>query len=640
MILTTVVAAIVLGIAAQILAERTKVPAILPLLAAGILAGPELWSMLGVHVAPLVDPEAMGGGLEVLIHLGIALILFEGGLSLDPRQLRRVGGAVRNLLSVGIAVTAVGAAWLFHVLLSMPWSTSALFGAIVTVTGPTVIAPLLRHMIVPRPVATVLVSEGLIIDPIGAVLAYLVLQTIDRPGVPMGVLGRELAWLVVIGAVVGFAAGSAAKLVIGSRRTGDDIRNLTILAILLFAYVVAEHQAPQSGILAAVVMGFTMSAADIPDLVRLREFKGQLTVLLISVLFVLLAAQLDLRTLDDLGWRGLVVVGGLILLVRPLAVALSIPGRELDLAGRSVVALTAPRGIVAAAVASLASRQLRQAGVAGASALEGMVYLTILVTGVWATGMSIVLPRVLGYARDPKRRLTVLVGAHALSEALAGVLLDEGRAVTVLDSAPGKLARLSERGVGAVRGDAQDAASFERAGVQRDTQVVALTTNDELNLLVAELVRDELGVEHPAVALDQPSEEFGRVRRAWVDLVGGRPLDLGLWIRRFEAGQALLATVGLSEPKALEALRLQMGFPLGPSSGPDGEEGDEDRVVPLIAWSDGAPSFRLDSRDTEAFRAFERLTVMVAGRHVPEALAPFVVRAGGAEDDAGGGGAS
>ena len=633
MILTTVVAAIVLGIAAQILAERTKLPAILPLLAAGILAGPELWRLLGVQVAPLVDPAALGGGLEVLIHLGIALILFEGGLSLDPRQLRRVGGAVRNLLSVGIAVTAVGAAWLFHALLAMPWSTSALFGAIVTVTGPTVIAPLLRHMIVPRPVATVLVSEGLIIDPIGAVLAYLVLQTIDRPGVPMEVLGRELVWLVVIGAVVGFAAGSAAKLVIGSRRTGDDIRNLTILAILLFAYLLAEHQAPQSGILAAVVMGFTMSAADIPDLVRLREFKGQLTVLLISVLFVLLAAQLDLRTLDDLGWRGLVVVGGLILLVRPLAVALSIPGRDLDLAGRSVVALTAPRGIVAAAVASLASRQLRQAGVAGASALEGMVYLTILVTGVWATAMAVVLPRALGYARDPKRRLTVLVGAHAFSEALAGVLLGEGRAVTLLDSAPGKLEDLRERGVGAVRGDARDAASFERAGVQRDTQVVALTTNDELNLLVAELVRDELGVEHPAVALDRPSEEFGRVRRAWVDLVGGRPLDLGRWIRRFEAGQALLATLDLAGPEALEALRLQAGDPAGGPAGGPGARDRTERVVPIVGWADSTPSFRIDPKDVEALGAFERLTVMVAGERLPEVLAPFVARPPGDDED-------
>ncbi len=608
--LQTIVAAIVLGIAAQILAERFRVPAILPLLAAGILAGPGLWRLLGVHVAALVDPDALGGGLEVLIHLGIALILFEGGLSLDPRQLRRVGGAVRNLLSVGLAVTAVGAAWLFHALLAMPWSTSALFGAVVTVTGPTVVGPLLRHMIVPRRVATVLVSEGLIIDPIGAVLAYLVLQTIDRPGVPAEVLGREVVWLVVIGAVIGFAAGSAAKLVIGSRRTGDDIRNLTILAILLFAYSLAEHQAPQSGIIAAVVMGFTMSAADIPDLVRLREFKGQLTVLLISVLFVLLAAQLDLATLDDLGWRGLLVVGGLILLVRPAAVALSVPRRELDLAGRAVVALTAPRGIVAAAVASLAARQLRQAGVAGASALEGMVYLTILVTGVWATGMAVILPRALGYARDPRRRFTVLVGAHAFTEALARVLFAAGRAVTVLDSAPGKLEGLREHGIGAVRGDARDAASFERAGVQRDTQVVALTTNDELNLLVAELVRDELGVEHPAVALDRPSEEFGRVRRAWIDLVGGRALGLGRWIRRFEAGQAVLATLDLGGPEALEALRLQVG-------------GESDGVVPIVAWRDATPTFHLDPKDPEAFDGFDRLTVMVAGEGLPEALAPF-----------------
>jgi len=608
-ILTTVVAAVVLGIAAQMVAERLKLPAILPLLLFGILAGPELWPLVGLHTTGLIAPHALGEGLEVLIHLGIALILFEGGLSLDPRHLRRVGKAVRNLLSLGMVITWVGAAWLFQAVTGMPWSTAALFGAIVTVTGPTVVSPLLRHMVVPRKVSTVLVSEGLIIDPIGAVLAYLVLQTIERPGVPIEGLLQDVVWLVFIGSVFGFAAGSAAKLVVRSRLAGGELRNLCILAILLLCYAVSESQAPESGILAAVVMGFTMSALDIPDLVRLRAFKEQLTVLIISVLFVLLAGQLDLEAVIGLGWRGVLVVAGLVLVIRPLAVFLSVPPAQLDLRARTVVALTAPRGIVAAAVASLSARSLTESGIGGGGSLEGMVYLTIILTGAWATAMAVVLPRALGYASDPRRRLTVVVGANALSQEIARLFRARGASVAMVDSASGKLERMRQEGVEVVRGDARDGMTFDLAGVQRDTRVLALTTNDELNLLVAELVRDEFGVEHPVVGLHRPSEEFGKVRRAWIDLLGGRGLDLSRWIRRIEGGNARLVTVHLGAEGSRETLRLSLGR-------------ERDPAVAVVGWKGGQPTFQVGE---EALEGLEDVTLLVAGEAVPEELAPFAV---------------
>jgi len=616
-ILTTVVTAVVLGIAAQMAAERLKVPAILPLLLLGILAGPELWPLLGLDLPGLMQPHSLGEGLEVLIHLGIALILFEGGLSLDPRHLRRVGGAVRNLLTIGMLITAVGSAWLFRAVTDMPWSTAALFGAIVTVTGPTVISPLLRHMVVPRRVSTVLISEGLIIDPLGAVLAYLVLQAIERPGIPFEGLLQDVVWLIFIGSVFGFAAGSAAKVVVRSRLAGGELRNLCILAILLLCYAICESQAPESGILAAVVMGFTMSATDIPDLVQLRAFKGQLTVLLISVLFVLLAGQLDLAAVIGLGWRGVLVVAGLILLVRPISVFLSVPPGQLDLKGRSVVALTAPRGIVAAAVASLSARALTEAGIGGGPSLEGMVYLTIILTGVWATVMAVTLPRALGYADDPRRRLTVIVGSNPVSVAIGRLFRAQGTAVSIVDSSSAKLEPLRKEGFEIVRGDARDAISFELAGVQRDTRIMALTTNDELNLLVAELVRDEFGVEHPIVALHQPSQEFGTVRRAWVDLLGGKGLDLNRWIRRMEADRARLVTIDLDRPGAPEAVRLVTGR-------------ERDPAVSLIGWKDGEPTYRVSQAELERFK---RLTLLTLGESVPEELEPFVVVPGDGEED-------
>ncbi|HUP43120.1 MAG TPA: sodium:proton antiporter [Thermoanaerobaculia bacterium] len=624
MILTTVVVAVALGIAAQVVAERLKVPAILPLLLLGILAGPNLWALFGVAGGGLIDPAALGEGLEVFIHLGIAVILFEGGLSLDPRQLRRVGGAVRNLLTVGVAVTGIGSAWLFHAVTGRTWAAAALFGAIVTVTGPTVIVPLLRHMVLPRRLATILVSEGLIVDPVGAVLAYLVLQTIDRPGMPLGPLAGELATLTLVGAVFGLAAAFVARAVARSRWTGGELNNLAILAVLMLCFLLAERQAPQSGVIAAVVMGLAMSGANIPDLAQLRVFKGQLTVLLISVLFILLAGQLDLFAVLALGTDGLLVVAGMILLVRPASVFLAVRPSQVDWKGRTVLALTAPRGVVAAAVASLAAHQLEEAGLPGGAEIEGMVYLVILVTVIWATAMALLLPRAMGYTKDPRRRLIVLVGAHAVSAALGRALKDRGREVVVVDSSAAKLEPLLAEGLTTIRGDARDAVTFEQAGVQRDTQVVALTTNDELNLLVAELVRGEFAVEHPVVALQQVSEEFGTVRRAWTDLLGGRAIDLPAWSHRLESGEGRLVTLDLGRPGALDAARRMV------ATGEDGR-------APLVAWRNGLPAFRFRP---ERLEDFEELSVLAPEPELARELAAFVAEteAGGPAIPAGGGG--
>ncbi|MFW6175620.1 MAG: cation:proton antiporter [Acidobacteriota bacterium] len=618
MLLQTIVVAIALGIGAQVLADRLKIPAILPLLLFGVLAGPNLWDLLGVAGGGIIDPESLGEGLEVFIELGIAVILFEGGLSLNPRQFRRVGVAVRNLLTLGVLITWVGSAWIFQAVTGLPWSAAALFGAIVTVTGPTVIGPLLRHMLVPRRVATTLVSEGLIVDPIGAVLAYLVLQAIERPGTPMQPLVAELFTLALVGTVFGIAGAIAARSVARSRWTGGELNNLAILAVLLVCFLFSELQAPQSGIIAAVVMGFAMSGATIPDLAQLRVFKGQLTVLLISVLFILLAGQLDLETVQDLGVGGIIVVAGLILLVRPVSVFLSVPPSQLDLKARTVLALSAPRGVVAAAVASLAARQLRAAGIPGGSEVEGMVYLTISVTVVWATVMAAILPRAMGYAEDPKRRLTVLVGAHSLTRALAAVLRESGRAVTVIDTSLAKLTPFRRDDVGVFQGDARDASTFEQAGVQRDTQVVALTTNDELNLLVAELVREEFGVEHPVVALQHVSEEYGTVRRAWSDLFGGRAVDVPRWIRRFEMDGARFLTVELEGEDAEEVVRRL-------------DDPESDEILPTVVWRDGDPGFRYDP---ERLESFEALTLMLpSGEPRPE-LEPYLAGRNEAGEDA------
>lgn len=603
-ILATFVAAVFLGILAQVVAHRWKLPAILPLLLLGMAAGP-----FGLH---LLEPSSLGHGLEVIIHLGVAVILFEGGLSLELRQLRTLGGPLRNLLTIGTAITGVGGAVLAHYVTGISWNTAALFGAIVTVTGPTVISPLLRHMIAPKTVRTLLLSEGLMIDPIGAVLAYLVLQWIHAAGLGFTALVTEIFSVAATGCILGFVAGMVAVAAVRYRHLGEELRNLTILALLMGCFLVSENQAPQSGILAAVVMGITVSGAELPDLSPLKAFKGQLTVLLISVLFILLSGQLDLGAMLDLGWDGVLVVLGIIFLVRPLSVFFSVPPSKVTLKERTMLALTAPRGIVAAAVASLAAIQLRNDGMAeDAAILEGLVYLVILATCAWATAMSSVLPRVLGFYGDPSRKRVVLVGANGLSSALARLFQAQGWTVVVVDSVQRKLSALRERNILAVSGDARDAASYDDAGVERDSLVIALTTNDELNLLVAELVRDEFGVEHPVVVMQQPSSEFGQVRRAWVDLLGNRDLDIAAWGRRLEDGRATILTVEVPQDEdQLQIFHSRL-------------REESQNVVVLFGWKDGQPHFEWTP---ETIHELNRMSLLVANDTVRDDIELMAAR--------------
>ena len=612
-VLTTIVIAVSLGILAQVVAHRFKLPAILPLLVFGMGAGP--------HALNFLHPGTLGYGLEVIVHLGVAVILFEGGLSLDLRQLRRVGTSVRNLLTLGTLVTAVGAAWLAHTFLGLTWDTAALFGAIVTVTGPTVISPLLRHMIAPRRTRTVLLSEGLMIDPIGAVLAYLVLQWIDRADLGLKALGVELLSLFATGAILGFVAGSMAVFVVRHRQLNDELRNLATLALLFASFLAAEAQAPQSGILASVVMGITVTAAHTPDLNPLKAFKGQLTVLVISVLFILLSGQLDLGAIRGLGTSGLVVVAGLIFLVRPLSVLVSIPSREASWQERVLLAMTAPRGIVAAAVASLSAIQLRAIGhTREALILEGLVYLVIIVTCTWATLMAKVLPRWLGYVGDPSRRRAVLVGANPLSEALAQEVKQEGWMAVVVDSAPAKVTDLRTRRIPAVRGDARDAGTYEDAGVERDSHVLALTTNDELNLLIAELVREEFSVEHPVVALQQPSSDFGQRRQAWVDLLAGRSVELEDWCRHLEDGEAELVTFDVDGGnRSHAALRTLL-------------REQPERFALICGWTEGRPCFRCPMDELSQWRRFTVLTLDDQARRELEAGGEYFGPKGSGDD--------
>ncbi len=581
MLLTTIVSSICLGILAQILADRIKIPAILPLLGFGMLLGP--------HGLAWFHPASLGKGLDVAIELGIAIILFEGGLTLDLHRLRIVGAAVRNLLTIGVLVSWAGAAAFAHLLADMPWQTSILFGAILTVTGPTVILPLLRHLVAPRHVKTILLSEGLIVDPIGAVLAYFALQSIERVGLPAAAITQSVLTLTATGMIVGFASGSFSRLLLRSHAIASELKNVSVLAVLVGMVLVCEHQAPQSGILGALVMGMTLAGTRRSDIRELKSFKIQISTLAVSSLFILLAGQLDLTAALNLGWTGLSVAAGITLIVRPLSVFASIRSRKFRWDHRLVLALTAPRGIVAAGLGSLAARQLAAAGIPGAETLESLVYTTIVFSCVFATIMSIVLPVIFGYTRDPTRKRIICIGAGPFTEALLAAMQHTQGMRILIDSVDWRLTAAASKGIYVICGDARDVQAYDQAGIERDSIVIAATTNDELNMLVADLVHHEFGIEHPVVVLHRPPAQFEETSRRVILLGRGR-FALDEWDRDLNQGAAAVRTIPLDSPDTIDRIRHMLIR-------------QPDAIRLLIGWKSDRPDFSVSFDRLDAYHA-------------------------------------
>jgi len=343
-----IVLTVTTGIGSQVLAEYFKVPAIVFLLLFGIFLGPSGLDWL--------HPSLLGGGLEVIVSLSVALILFEGGLSLELRDLGRVSGSLRNLVSVGTLVAFIGGGMAAHELAEFPWPIAFLYAALVVVTGPTVITPLLKQVRVDRQVATLLEGEGVLIDPVGAILAVLVLDVVlNGDADPVGVLSGLFLRL-GIGVALGVGGGwLLGAFITRANFLAEDLKNLVVLAGVWALFALSQFVVSESGLMAMVVAGLVMRASSLPEERLLRRFKSQLTLLAVSVLFVLLAADLSIPSLIALGWGSLGTVAVLMFAVRPLNVWLCTAQSNLNWRQKLFVSWIAPKGIVSASVASLFS---------------------------------------------------------------------------------------------------------------------------------------------------------------------------------------------------------------------------------------------------------------------------------------------
>jgi NhaP-type Na+/H+ or K+/H+ antiporter len=448
-----------------------------------------------------VQPRVLGAGLFSIVDLAVAVIVFEGGLNLEVSRLRREQTPIRRLVTWGALVTAAGGALAAGWLLGWHWGLALLFGSHVVVTGPTVIGPLVSDLRLRPRVGTVLEAEGVLIDPIGAILAVLVLElTLTPRAETFAAGGMQLLLQLGFGTLAGAAGGLVLNVLLRIRRlVPEGFGNIFVLASVLLLFQGCQELVPHSGILAVAIAGVVLGNLHSPVSRDVREFKDQLTVLLIGLLFVLLAADVRFEDVRALGWAGLGAVAALVVVVRPLDVLVSTAGSALQLREKLLLAWLAPRGIVAAAIASLTAASLEQHELPGGAELRALVFLTIAVTVLLAGFTGRPVATLLGQ-RLPGRDTVAILGAQGLGLALASELRDAGQPVVFLDSNPSNCRRAEEAGFPVVYGDAVQERTLQRARFEMVASVIGLTPNDALNGLFVSRARELFRVPHAYVA--------------------------------------------------------------------------------------------------------------------------------------------
>lgn len=480
------------GIASQLLADKFKFPAIVPLLIIGALLGQ--FRILRV--------DLLGEGLQTIVHIGVAIILFEGGLSLRRVNYREAPKTIRNLITIGTLITWVGgtlaAYYLFPDLQNKTGLRIAvLFGALITVTGPTVIMPLLKNVKTKQKVSTILTWEGILIDPIGALLAVVTLTFIETSS-SGGFILREFIRSIAIGFFIGIAGGLLINYVLNRRRLITwDLRNLFVLSTVIIIYALSDWVQHETGVLAVTVMGLLLGILKPLGIDEIESFKGQLTTLMVSILFILLAAKLNLQSILDLGWRGVALLGIVIFIIRPINVFASSWNSDLFRNEKLFLSWIAPRGIVAAAVASLFTTTLSHIPeyASQASYVETLTFLIIGGTVFIQGGTAKIMGRMLNVLQ-PEPRGFLFVGASAPARQLAKAIKAVGFKVVLMDINRNNCHTAKREGLDTIHDDAIAPDTLEEVPLDGIGNMIAITPNTEVNILACQQGAKVFGAEH------------------------------------------------------------------------------------------------------------------------------------------------
>ena len=483
-----------LGVLAQILAARLRVPSIIFFLLVGVIIGRP---GLGI-----VTSESFGDSLPAIVGLAVAIIVFEGAFHLEFERIRQAPRAAVRLVTVGAGIALVGTAVAVRLLEGLPWELSFVIGALLVATGPTVISPILEVVPVRDQVAAVLETEGIVNDVTAAITAVVLFETVNPTVAGEGLI-QGFALRLGEGLLVGLVVAGILYYLLRyvDLSPGAAPRNARLLALAgaLAAYAGANQLASEAGVAAAATAGLVLGNVDIPYKEEITDFKGDITLLVLAFVFIALAAQLPPAAIFDVGLAGLGVVVVIAVVIRPLLVFVSTVGDRFTFSERLFISAIGPRGIIPASVATLFATELRAAATElndpalaqQADLLIGTVFLVIFVTALVQGGLARYIAQYLNVI--PMR--VIIVGGGQVGRALAERLEDRGENVVIIEEDEATVESLRNDGFAAVIGDGTDTEVLRKSGAENAKILVAATGDDDTNLLVAQLSKTNFGVE-------------------------------------------------------------------------------------------------------------------------------------------------
>lgn len=541
------------GLASQWLAWRIRLPAIVILIASGLVLGP---------VTGLIDIAMAPDELTELIGLGVAIILFEGGMDLKLGEFRRVGHGITRLTTIGPLL-----AWLFgalagHYVAGLTWPVAIVLGAILVVTGPTVILPLLRQARLNKETASLLKWEGIVNDPVGVLLAVLAFQFFTVSGEDWSTAATGLGKAIVIAALLGGAGGWLTGWFYRRGAVPTHLKPPMLMVLVLAAYWASNQVQHEAGLLTVTVMGLVLGNMHLVEREPLRHFKENLTVVLLSVLFIVIPAQLEFSDLRSIGVPAVLFVLVVLLLVRPLTILLATIGAPMRGKDKVLLAWIAPRGIVAAATASIFGPAMVAAGYPEAEILMPLVFLVILVTVV-AHGVTLgPLARRMSLAAEEENGL-LIVGASDWTRALAGKLGELQVEAMIVDGSWHRLKPARMDGIHTYYGEVLSEHAEHELEYEHLSYLLCATDNDYYNALVCKALGGEFG-HHRTFQLAPTKESSSEQRRLTLQQRGylafEPPVD-AYWLHERTSNGWTIQTKRLDDSFSLEAFRETLGEP-------------------------------------------------------------------------------
>ena len=497
-LLPVIAAILVIGLGVQLLANSLRIPSVVFYLVAGVIMGPEV---LGV-----VTLETFGDGLETIVGLSVAIIVFDGAFALKANRVREASRTALRLVTIGAVVMFVGTSVAIRYLEGTDWELALVAGALLVATGPTVITPILEVVRVREHVAAALETEGIVNDVTAAITAVVIFDTLLLDD--LGVQATALEFLYRFGVGVGaglFATGVIYYLLEHDLTPGEDVRaaQFLILSAAVGSFALAESVAAEAGVAAAATAGIALGNLDLDYEEELEEFGRNATLIVLAFVFVSLAALIDIGAIRALGVGAILLVAVIMLVLRPLVAFISTVGVDrFNRSERMYLAAVGPRGIIPASVATLFAIELELAGnVEQGQILVGVVFAVIFATVAIEAGLARQIGDILGVT--PMR--TIIIGGGRVGRALATRLERRGEFVVIVEDDEERLEKARSEGFTVHDGDGTEPDVLRAAGIDEAKRLIAATQNDNDNLLVCQLASSKFGVQQILSRVNQPS---------------------------------------------------------------------------------------------------------------------------------------